>query len=276
MDSQLAMIKLAIDRDQHSRARKLLKTYMDENPPSADAYYLASELAQEDKQRRVYLDRALTLDPFQPLAESALDSLEKGTPFKWEIVRESALSNTPAQVRPSTQPSVPTMREVIEQEERAATKKDMQPYALRRYDLAGVPERLLALLIDGVVVSLITAVLAFLIGLLYGLLTVGSDLTVETVTSQASVLGSITGLLVTLWYPMRYLPAGGQTPGKKLMGIAVLKLDGSQVNAAEALLRNILGYALSSFFLLGFMWAFGDEKRQTWHDKIARTVVVRL
>ena len=27
-------------------------------------------------------------------------------------------------------------------------------------------------------------------------------------------------------------------------------------------------------FYLGFAWAFGNEARQTWHDKIARTVVV--
>lgn len=29
-------------------------------------------------------------------------------------------------------------------------------------------------------------------------------------------------------------------------------------------------------FYLGFAWAFGNEARQTWHDKAARTVVINV
>jgi len=29
-------------------------------------------------------------------------------------------------------------------------------------------------------------------------------------------------------------------------------------------------------FALGFLWAFWDPKRETWHDKIAGTKVVRV
>lgn len=35
-----------------------------------------------------------------------------------------------------------------------------------------------------------------------------------------------------------------------------------------------LGYYVSSIFMLGYLWAIWDSKRQAWHDKIAGTVVV--
>lgn len=277
MDSQLAVIKRAIDHNQHARARALLQEYINENPPSADAYYLASELATEDRQRRQYLDRAMTLDPFHPLAENALDSLEEGKSFEWEIVRDNPLSNVPAQIKISTQPAAPTLREVIAAEEKASVdKKDRKPYALRRYDLASPVERLIASVIDGLVLMLITAVLVIVASIVFTFLTFNSNQSTDMLIDQSTILGGVIGVLVYIWYPMRFLPAGGQTPGKRMMRIAVLKLDGSEVNAAEAVLRNIIGYTLSSFFMLGYLWVFGDAKRQGWHDKLAGTVVVRL
>lgn len=42
------------------------------------------------------------------------------------------------------------------------------------------------------------------------------------------------------------------------------------------LLRETLGKFVSSLFLgLGMFWAIWDKDRQTWHDKIAGTVVIR-
>jgi len=42
------------------------------------------------------------------------------------------------------------------------------------------------------------------------------------------------------------------------------------------LLRQTIGYWLSgAVFYLGFIWVAFDDKKQGWHDKIARTFVVR-
>lgn len=68
---------------------------------------------------------------------------------------------------------------------------------------------------------------------------------------------------------------GGQTPGKFALGIRVIKADGSAISDVDAVIRAI-GYQVSStLFGLGFIWAIFDKKNQSWHDKMARTYVVR-
>lgn len=68
---------------------------------------------------------------------------------------------------------------------------------------------------------------------------------------------------------------GGQTPGKFALGIRVIKTDGGPIGDVDALIRAI-GYHVSAMlFGLGFVWALFDRSNQTWHDKMARTYVVR-
>ena len=67
----------------------------------------------------------------------------------------------------------------------------------------------------------------------------------------------------------------GMTIGKKLMGIKVVTEDGQKLTYNTAFLR-VFGYLLSGLvFGLGFLWALWDSKKQTWHDKLARTVVIK-
>lgn len=65
----------------------------------------------------------------------------------------------------------------------------------------------------------------------------------------------------------------GQTPGKMLFRIRVVRLDGEPMTPGIAFLRWA-GYHLSSILLLGFLWVAVDPRKQGWHDKIAGTVVV--
>ncbi|MEI6610458.1 MAG: RDD family protein, partial [Deltaproteobacteria bacterium] len=68
----------------------------------------------------------------------------------------------------------------------------------------------------------------------------------------------------------------GRTPGKMLLGLQVYCADGTEVSFGIAFLRAV-GYLVSSLLLtipLGFIWAAFDKKKQSWHDKIAGTVVI--
>lgn len=86
-------------------------------------------------------------------------------------------------------------------------------------------------------------------------------------------LGSAIGLwsiyftaLLTLWR--------GQTVGKRLMGVRVVRLDGSPIGWWPAFERAggyVAGLATG---LLGFAQVFWDPNRQCIHDKIVGTVVV--
>ena len=66
----------------------------------------------------------------------------------------------------------------------------------------------------------------------------------------------------------------GQTLGKMVFGMRVVKKNGRRISVLDALLRNVLGYTVSQIFMLGYIWAFADREKQAWHDKMAGTVVV--
>ena len=77
----------------------------------------------------------------------------------------------------------------------------------------------------------------------------------------------------------------GQTPGKQLVGIRVMRIDGTESDWGWTFLRefvikfglfevvgDILTIGLAS--VIDVLWAFWDKDRQTLHDKIMKTVVV--
>ncbi|AWL12238.1 hypothetical protein HMF8227_01765 [Saliniradius amylolyticus] len=68
----------------------------------------------------------------------------------------------------------------------------------------------------------------------------------------------------------------GQSPGKKLMGIRIVKLDASPMNLWESFGRyGGYGAGLATG-LLGFLQLFWDSNRQAIQDKIAETLVIDL
>lgn len=68
----------------------------------------------------------------------------------------------------------------------------------------------------------------------------------------------------------------GQSFGKRLIGLRVVRVDGRPLNYRTALLRHLVGYPLAVFCLmLGALWVLWDPRQQGWHDKLAGTMVVR-
>lgn len=68
----------------------------------------------------------------------------------------------------------------------------------------------------------------------------------------------------------------GQTPGKRLMGLRVVRDTGESMTFGTAFLRWV-GYIISLMpMFMGFLWAGVDRRKQAWHDKIAGTVVIDL
>lgn len=68
----------------------------------------------------------------------------------------------------------------------------------------------------------------------------------------------------------------GTTIGGIILNLRVVRTDGRDIEWETAIVRA-LGCFLSLIPLgLGFIWMVFDNNRQTWHDKIAGTVVVRV
>jgi uncharacterized RDD family membrane protein YckC len=70
--------------------------------------------------------------------------------------------------------------------------------------------------------------------------------------------------------------AAGQTVGNKLCNIRVAdEANGAPLDYGRAALRWLMSYVSGIVLLLGYLWMLWDPKKQTWHDKVARSVVVR-
>ncbi len=66
----------------------------------------------------------------------------------------------------------------------------------------------------------------------------------------------------------------GQTLGMQLLGIQLKKENGKKLDFATVLVRW-LGSILSGLALnIGYLWCAWDAMKQTWHDKMAGTIVV--
>jgi len=68
----------------------------------------------------------------------------------------------------------------------------------------------------------------------------------------------------------------GQTVGKKVLKIKVIRIEGKSVGWAAAILREIGEFVATLPLFLGYIWIVFDSKKQGWHDKIANTYVVKV
>ncbi len=98
-----------------------------------------------------------------------------------------------------------------------------------------------------------------------------SDARVETAGNISTAVWVLL-LFAALWT----FNALGWSPGKRALGLRIVDEHGARPGAGRGFGRTI-GAIVSWIFLgLGFLWAAWDDAKQTWHDKMASTYVVRL
>ncbi len=81
-------------------------------------------------------------------------------------------------------------------------------------------------------------------------------------------------ILLSMFYFSWFWADSGRTLGNRILGLQVVRRDGSLLSVEGALIRY-LGYVLGFCTLsLGFLWMLWDPQAQTWADKIAGTEVI--
>jgi uncharacterized RDD family membrane protein YckC len=139
---------------------------------------------------------------------------------------------------------------------------------------AGFFTRLVAYVIDRLIVSGIVALIGMGVNLALNALNLREWLSSHDAAALLVAL-LILGLVafVRLFYNMGFWMLAGQTPGKRVMGVRVVRTDGQRLKWGNAIRREI-GYWLSTILFLGYLWVLVDNRRQAWHDKLAGTMVV--
>jgi len=140
--------------------------------------------------------------------------------------------------------------------------------------------RLVAYLIDSIVLTALAVALALVVGLVFLGGASSADGGRSVRIAPAAVVGTILLLIGILLLVLLYFPffwaRGGQTPGMRLFGLRVVRdRDGGRIGWGTALLRILGMYVASAVFYLGFIWILVDKRRRGFHDLIAGTVVVK-
>lgn len=138
-----------------------------------------------------------------------------------------------------------------------ARDEDRRPTAGRGPDpdtCAGFWIRLLGVVIDGLLLVVVT-------GLIDRVLTAG-----------AAVGFLVAGAYFTYFHST---PAG-QTFGNRMCAIRVVDSNsGGHLDHGHALLRWLVSYLSGAAMFVGYLWMLWDPAKQTWHDKVAGSFVVK-
>lgn len=260
MRDRLEEIQRALDAFRRDEARALVKQELEENP-SAAAYYLGAQAARREGDRVGYLRKALELDPdYQPAADE-LAQLFPAEKAKRESV-EAAVDAPFHKSKPeqAVKPTPPATK----------AKPDLR--------LASVSRRWVAIVIDGFIVAVATVLLLLAGGAVAPVeaaMLSGDEAAIADVLSQLQSTTLMINFLVSGAYNVVLMVYfNGQTLGKMMLRIRVVKKRGGRISILDALLRNVFGYTVSQIFMLGYLWAMFDREKQAWHDKMAGTLVV--
>ncbi len=82
-------------------------------------------------------------------------------------------------------------------------------------------------------------------------------------------------LLVLATYGAVMWKLKGSTIGGIICGLQVVRLDGRPLDWPTAIVRALSCFLSLAVVGLGFFWIAIDSEKQSWHDKIAGTIVVR-
>jgi uncharacterized RDD family membrane protein YckC len=134
-------------------------------------------------------------------------------------------------------------------------------------DLAGLPIRIVAALIDLVLFASVASVLlTFVYGWSYWTKSTGP---LATIVALLIVVVALMPVVAALWYYWQ------GTPGQIALSLGVVDAEtGTPISAGQGLIRAFGGILATLPIGLGLLWIAFDSKRQGWHDWLASTAVL--
>jgi uncharacterized RDD family membrane protein YckC len=122
-------------------------------------------------------------------------------------------------------------------------------------EAAGFWRRFAAALIDGLVVGICEYILRLLLG----------------------TAGIALSFVFSAGYFVYFHGRTGQTPGDAALGIRVVDIDnGEVIGYGRAFGRWLVSLVSGVVLVLGYLWMIWDARKQTWHDKAASSLPIRV
>ena len=148
-----------------------------------------------------------------------------------------------------------------------APESDLGSQTPRNLEYGGFWRRALASVIDTILLAIITLPILYW---LYG----------EQYFEAENVIHGFADFLISYILPavavILFWIYRQATPGKIVLDMKIVHAETGAAPSAWQMVGRYAGYYLSGILLgLGFLWVAFDKRKQGWHDKLAKTVVVR-
>jgi uncharacterized RDD family membrane protein YckC len=133
-----------------------------------------------------------------------------------------------------------------------------------KYEYAGFWIRFAASIIDNIIIFVALIPIAMLLGW-------------ESAYSSglSSGIEWFWQILFAVFFVFCWVKFAG-TPGKRLLRLKVLdERTGENITVGQGIIRYIGYFPAILVLFIGLIWVAFDSKKQGWHDKMAKTVVVR-
>jgi uncharacterized RDD family membrane protein YckC len=146
-----------------------------------------------------------------------------------------------------------------------------------QYDIAGVGSRGAAALIDSLIQGVLVTVFLLAVG--------GGAIVLNALTDESDFGGSIAVALMAIvvfaltmgYYMLFEILWSGQTPGKRIVGVRVLRENGYPIRPVDAVIRNLVRMvdSLPVGYAVGVITMLLNARARRLGDFAAGTIVVR-
>ena len=144
-----------------------------------------------------------------------------------------------------------------------------------RYELAGIGSRFLAMLLDSLIQLVILAAVA---GIFIASMSTSIGFHISDIPTWLIAIFSLIIFIIWSAYFLYFEAAkNGQTPGKKAVGIRVIRDTGHPIDFRSAFLRNVVRLVdyLPGTYAIGMISIFVSPQYRRLGDYVAGTLVVR-
>lgn len=133
--------------------------------------------------------------------------------------------------------------------------------------------RAVATLVDAAIVFGLQMILGGLLALAGTVTVVGSD----GGAGETAFIVHFFSYLISFTYYIFFTGYCGQTPGKMVLRIKVVRQDGSPISYGRAAFREVPAKFLSGIiFGIGYLMVIFDEQKRALHDRLSDTYVIKL
>ena len=144
------------------------------------------------------------------------------------------------------------------------------------YQVAGIGSRFLASLLDTTIVVLLQVVILIVLALIVR--SVAGSVFADRISAwMYAIFGLVAAIFYWGYYIFFEMLWNGQSPGKRWVGLRVIRADGTPITLSESLIRNLARLVdfLPAAYGIGIVTMFIDKQSRRLGDLAAGTLVVQ-